>query len=275
VKPAIAEFLAKRGLEFSEAKTRIVRLDEGFNFLGFVIKREKWNSRRNILSKRYRQRGNKPENVLTVKPQPKKTVALKRKIREAITKYRPFRGILKILNPLLRGWAEYFRISAHSTRIFRQIGHYVWFKMWKWARKKHHRKNHKWIDAKYLRKGGKRYWTFGITKKETLFDISTVTEKLIFPLKQGLNPYIQENKEYYLKRTEKPKLMSPSASAVYRKNGNTCAICGESLYNGEAVELHHIIPVKSGGNWTLENIQPLHKMCHASITNANKTQKDS
>lgn len=273
VKPAIADFLEKRGLEFSEAKTRIVKLDEGFSFLGFAIKREKWNAKRNYLTERHKQSGNIPENVLTVKPQPNKAVALKRKIREAITKYRPFKSILKLLNPLLRGWAEYFRISAHSTRTFRQVGHYVWYKMWRWARKKHHRKNHRWIDAKYLRKGGKRYWTFGITKKETLFDISTVTEKLVFPLKQGLNPYIQGNKEYYLKRSEKPKLMAPSTLAVYAKNGHNCSICRESLHNGEAVELHHIIPVKLGGPWTLENIQPLHKMCHASITNTSKSTK--
>jgi RNA-directed DNA polymerase len=67
--------------------------------------------------------------------------------------------------------------------------------------------------------------------------------------------------------------MAPSTLAVYEKNEHNCSFCGESLHNGEAVELHHIIPVKLGGPWTLEKIQPLHKMCHASITNTSKSTK--
>jgi hypothetical protein len=33
--PRLAEFLAGRGLELSQAKTRIVHIDDGFDFLGF------------------------------------------------------------------------------------------------------------------------------------------------------------------------------------------------------------------------------------------------
>jgi RNA-directed DNA polymerase len=36
--PRLAEFLAGRGLELSEAKTRIVHIDDGFDFLGFHLR---------------------------------------------------------------------------------------------------------------------------------------------------------------------------------------------------------------------------------------------
>jgi 5-methylcytosine-specific restriction endonuclease McrA len=37
---------------------------------------------------------------------------------------------------------------------------------------------------------------------------------------------------------------------------------------GEAIELHHIIPKKDGGEYSLKNIVALHKTCHVGITNA-------
>ena len=39
VKARLAEWLAPRGLAFNEDKTRIVRLEEGFDFLGFNVRR--------------------------------------------------------------------------------------------------------------------------------------------------------------------------------------------------------------------------------------------
>ncbi len=39
VKARLAGWLAPRGLTFNEDKTRIVTLDEGFDFLGFTVRR--------------------------------------------------------------------------------------------------------------------------------------------------------------------------------------------------------------------------------------------
>ena len=39
VKARLAEWLAPRGLAFNEDKTRVVTLDEGFDFLGFNVRR--------------------------------------------------------------------------------------------------------------------------------------------------------------------------------------------------------------------------------------------
>ena len=53
---------------------------------------------------------------------------------------------------------------------------------------------------------------------------------------------------------------------IYKKYNHLCPYCLESLHNGEPVELHHIKPVKEGGKYTLDNIQPLHQMCHKNVT---------
>jgi HNH endonuclease len=52
-----------------------------------------------------------------------------------------------------------------------------------------------------------------------------------------------------------------------------CAACGEPLcdeLNNEEIHLHHKIPQKDGGKYSLDNIVPLHATCHESITYAKK-----
>jgi RNA-directed DNA polymerase len=49
-----------------------------------------------------------------------------------------------------------------------------------------------------------------------------------------------------------------------------CYVCEQALYGPEDVHLHHVIPRKDGGAYTLENIVPVHAMCHEGITYARK-----
>ncbi|MFW6367913.1 MAG: HNH endonuclease [Halothece sp.] len=44
-------------------------------------------------------------------------------------------------------------------------------------------------------------------------------------------------------------------------------MCGESLYNGEELETHHIVPVKEGGSDDTENLIHLHRACHKQVHN--------
>lgn len=48
-------------------------------------------------------------------------------------------------------------------------------------------------------------------------------------------------------------------------------MCLVSLHNGELVELHHIIPLKSGGKYSIENILPLHQICHQQATHGDRS----
>ena len=96
VKARLADWLAPRGLAFNEDKTRVVTLDRGLDFLGFNVRRY----------------GGKP----LIKPS-KATV---RRIRERLrTELRSLRGtnaqaVIKRLNPIIRGWAAYYRTQVSS-----------------------------------------------------------------------------------------------------------------------------------------------------------------
>lgn len=90
------------------------------------------------------------------------------------------------------------------------------------------------------------------------------------PLKQDKNPYLRENQEYFEKRREK-LIEAKFRKAIYKLFKQTCPVCDESLHNGEYVELHHMIPRKSGGKYSLENIVPLHQICHEQVTHETKS----
>ena len=96
VKARLANWLTPRGLAFNEDKTRVVSLDEGFDFLGFNVRR---------------YRG---------KPLIKPSKAAVRRIRERLrTELRSLRGtnaqaVIRRLNPIIRGWADYYRTQVSS-----------------------------------------------------------------------------------------------------------------------------------------------------------------
>lgn len=263
VKPALVNFLMGRGLELSEGKTRIANIHDGFDFLGFTFKREEWNPKLNAKTRR----GNIQPTVLTVKPQRKKVQGLKEKIRLEFKKNSSLDRLIRDLNPLLRGWSEYFRISTNPTKLLVPMGHYVWLKMWNRIRKTHPRRRAIWLFEKYVTRVKGWNWSVASMEGSRLFNIAAVTRLSVPFLKLGINPYTEEGRRYYEKRRDdRKRILPPSTLAVYNRHNHNCSVCGESLHNGEPIELHHIVPRRWGGGWTLDNIQPLHKTCHASVT---------
>ena len=103
VKARLAAWLAPRGLAFNEAKTRIVHLSEGFDFLGFSLRR-------------YRN------GKLLIKPG---ATAIKR-FRDRLAKeFHALRGsnvaaVLAKIAPIVRGWVAYYR-TVVSTRVFHAL----------------------------------------------------------------------------------------------------------------------------------------------------------
>ena len=91
IQPAIAEFLASRGLELSSEKTSITHIDEGFDFLGQNVR--KYNGK------------------LLIKPSEKNVKVFLEKVKVAIKERRSTAAIdvLQKLAPMIRGWSMYHR----------------------------------------------------------------------------------------------------------------------------------------------------------------------
>ncbi len=91
VKPLVTSFLKERGLELSQEKTRITHIDDGFDFLGFNVR--KYNG------------------TLLIKPSKESISSFLGDIRKTIkSKYTATtEGLIYLLNTKIRGWANYFK----------------------------------------------------------------------------------------------------------------------------------------------------------------------
>jgi RNA-directed DNA polymerase len=130
VKARMADWLAPRGLTFNEAKTRIVTLEDGFDFLGFTVRRH--------------------AGKLITRPS---KAAVKRVKHRLAVEMRALRGgnaaaVLAKINPIIRGWANYYRAAA-SSRTFAALDHYLWQLTYKWACHSHQNKPKSWIIPRY------------------------------------------------------------------------------------------------------------------------------
>ncbi|GAB3287201.1 group II intron reverse transcriptase/maturase [Kineosporia babensis] len=133
VKERLAQWLAPRGLTFNEDKTRIVHLSEGFDFLGFTVRH-------------YRN----PGKLLI----PPSTAAVKRFRARLRTEVRSLYGanamaVISRLNPILRGWAAYYRTGV-SKEVFGDIDSTLVWTMLKWAKHRHETKSYRWIVNRYF-----------------------------------------------------------------------------------------------------------------------------
>jgi RNA-directed DNA polymerase len=258
--PRVISFLSKRGLNFSEKKSKIFNLEnEGFLFLGWDISLKKRDPKRN----QFKFNGGK---VLIIKPSKKSIKSFKSKIKEKFRLNKPIRALISDLNPVLRGWANYYRNSYHSQEVFQSIGHYIYQLWWKWARKKHPQKNKGWIYNRYIFKTIKRSWRIGESKDILLFDITQAKQIKTKNLRSNVNPYLDE--DYYIGRIIHN--VERFRGAIYRKHNFKCYACEQALYGPEEVHLHHMLSRKDGGLYTLENIVPVHATCHENITYARK-----
>jgi RNA-directed DNA polymerase len=125
----VADVLAPIGLRLSPEKTRIVHIDEGFDFLGFHIRRR-------------RKRGTQKQCVYTT-PSKKAVQAAKDKVRQKTrrsTLHLSLAGLIISLNQTLRGWATYFRHGV-SSRVFQHLDHHAWWRIVGWMRAKYQGKN--------------------------------------------------------------------------------------------------------------------------------------
>ncbi|HEY5877950.1 MAG TPA: group II intron maturase-specific domain-containing protein [Nakamurella sp.] len=150
VKVQLAGWLAPRGLTFNEDKTRVVHLEDGFDFLGVNIRRYR----------RGRDRGK-----LLIKPSQDAVRRIRRRLADEMRNLRGSNAMAVIarLNPIVRGWAAYYR-GVVSSKVFTALDHHMWWLTYRWARRSHPKKSKRWIVRRYFGRFNKSRndrWIFG------------------------------------------------------------------------------------------------------------------
>jgi RNA-directed DNA polymerase len=141
VQPAIIKFLKERGLELSLEKTKITHINDGFDFLGFNIRK-------------YRDK-------LLIKPSESSVKKFSESLRETIQKLGNTltAKLISILNSKIRGWTNYYR-GCVAKEIFTDIDKVVFDAIWRMLKRKHSNKGVYWIRSKYFTKIGSNNWCF-------------------------------------------------------------------------------------------------------------------
>ena len=219
VKARLAAWLTPRGLVFNEDKTRVVHLDEGCDFLGFNVRR-------------YRGK-------LLIKPS---KAAVKRIRKRLATEMLSLRGanveaVLIKLNPIIRGWAAYYR-HAVSSRVFNDLDDYMWKLTYKWAKHAHPHKPRKWVVARYFgRFNSSRQdrWVFGDRQSGAFLLKFSWTKIVRHVLVKGwASPDDPALTDYWAKRRRRirPPLDRTGLRLLQAQHGR-CPLCRDLLLHAD------------------------------------------
>jgi RNA-directed DNA polymerase len=198
VAPAVKQFLDKRGLELSEDKTKITFIKNGFKFLGQTFQ--------------------KHGKVLHITPAKEGVLALMRNAKTIFRKFvsAPIEALIKKLNQILRGWANYHRHIV-ASKAFCRVDYYINKMLWKMLHKRHPKKSAKWLLRKYWLTSDNRR-VFGITVKRNskvkqykLVCTSSIPIRRYRKIKAEANPYMPEYQKYFwIRRHIKDAKLLPS-----------------------------------------------------------------
>lgn len=259
VKPWVVEFLRERGLKLSEEKTRIVHIDQGFDFVG-------WN---------FRKYGGK----LLIKPNRKNVQAFYDKVRKIIemSLSLPIEKLIKRLTPVLKGWAQYHRGTV-AKETFSKVDHLIRWKLIRWGLRRNPRKSAKWVINRYWKQCGERKQFAGLQddpfggKERIPLPLYLLADMKIVrhvKVKGDYNPFHPEWQIYGEKlrvRRMGNAIWSAQRAALWFSQGGRCALCEQEIdITDERMDDHHIVYRQFGGSHALTNRVLLHPACHRRV----------
>jgi RNA-directed DNA polymerase len=220
VRARISNWLTERGLSLNKEKTRIGRIDDGFDFLSFTIRR-------------YHVRGG--AKVLT---RPSRD-ALKKIRRRNAEELRALRGaspieVINKMNPIIRGQATYFRSGA-SKKAYQSLDNHLWRHLYKWARRRHPNKSRRWVAARYFGPFHPRRrdrWVYGDRETGAFLHQYAWTAIVRHAPVTGRNsPDDPALARYWAdrRRKHKPPQLAPFWQHAIRVQHGQCPLCEEPL----------------------------------------------
>ncbi len=259
VKPIVEAFMAKRGLSLSQEKTVITHISEGFDFLGQNV----------------RKYGDK----CLIKPSHKNVKNVLAKIRSILNdnKTAPAWRIVQLLNPIIRGWANYHRgVVAKET--FNYVDYRIWKMLWQWCKRRHLNRRKRWIKDKYFKTVGARHWTFqGVSPDGAVLNLLYANDT---PIKRHTkivaeaNPYDPAFESYFEQRLERVWRDSMKGKGkilrLWLRQDKRCPCCKQFITQDTGWNIHHVVERCKGGSDKLDNLVLLHPNCHRMLHSSRK-----
>ena len=258
-KSEMENWLAERGLALSAEKTRILHLNEGFDFLGF-------NTRL------YPNGYTKSKFKLLIQPSTKAVAKFKDRLRE---EWRKMNGnnalnIIYKMNPIIRGWANYYRM-ANSSYTFNEMDTFMFHRGIRWAKRQHTNLLWNKLTSRYWgcwNKGRKDKWVFGDKNTENyMLKFAWFSIRRHVKVKGDASMDDPELRDYWINRQSKETALLSKPKRVLAYNQRfQCPVCNSSLFNNEILHTHHMILDKNDPKrYHSSNMKLIHLYCHQQI----------
>ncbi len=263
IRPLIEACLSERGLMLSKVKTKITHIDHGFDFLGQNIR--------------------KYDGKLLIKPSRKSQQAFKKKVRSVMSKLKsaPQEQVIRRLNPIIRGWAQYHRHVVSSV-VFSKMDAWIWRVIWRWSVRRHPKKPKSWIKQRYFVREGTRDWIFvdqrsDVYKAEQCLDreitqpqaprllfMSSIWIRRHVKVKSEAHPYDSQWEVYFERRLDRKMVhaMTKTLRHLWRKQLGRCPVCQQKVTVESGWNTHHVRAKLQGGATAAKNLVMLHPDCH-------------
>lgn len=255
VKPLVANFLRVRGLELSQEKTRIIHIEQGFDFLGHNVRR-------------YRN------GKFLTKPSRQGVISFLRRIRGLVKANRTATqaDLIATLNPLLRGWANFYR-HAVAKPIFRAVDHRIWQAIWQWALRRHPKKGKLWVRRRYFSVHPRDSWWFATKlsgkkgERRELVKLRRIPITRHIKVRAEANPF-DARWELYFERRDQRRMQETLDRwnwLLWQRQCGRCLVCGYPITPETGWHVHHVIWKVRGGSDRLDNLALLHPTCHRQV----------
>jgi site-specific DNA recombinase len=184
--------------------------------------------------------------------------------------------LIRQLNPMIRGWANYHR-HVVSKETFADIDRVIFQRLWRWAKRRHRTKPYKWIKDRYFTTCKGDRWVFygeienkdGSTRTVHLLKAASVPIKRHIKIKGEANPYDLFWEEHFERRID-VKMDSTLKGrrqllTLYKEQGGICPICHQELTEITEWHRHPLIRRTNGGKHIVGNLVLLHPECHRQV----------
>ncbi len=274
----ISEWLNGMGLELKPSKTRIAHtlhpeLSEdgqaGFDFLGHHIQQFLVGKYSSAIHPTTR----KPLGFRTlITPSPDACKKHQKEIKDVIKTYynSPQAVLISKLNPVIRGWVNYYSNSDAATvgELARQ-DHLIFQKLRAWGRQKTGSYNK--ARKKYWKKIGNNNWVFATKSKDANLlrllrhtEFGSSSTKYV-KVKGKDSPFNGKLVYWSTRMGRSPDMPTRKANLLKRQKG-VCPWCCLRFREEDKLEVDHILALALGGRDDYKNLQLLHGHCHDNKT---------
>lgn len=139
---SIFKFLKTRGLSIKKNRIWALNLKDGFTFLGFFFKKQNNNFSITISE----------QNIRSHKMELKKFLKLGRALSIDNAIYQ--------LNRKIYNWQIYYAYASNLKKTWSEMNHYLFWRIWRWSKKKHKNKGSKWVYKRYWAPKTSTKWVF-------------------------------------------------------------------------------------------------------------------